>query len=519
MSIDAAFARVTEIMPPFNDYLLKDYRKNNIDNIPEFMSTIFREAIKLHKGDLKYLGYKRMTPEERLSYFASQRQEKNKINIQQNEMILMKFMFEYCGEPIEVPLYVPYLYDNALIVNSTKFYIHLAIIERMIYHITDGIIIKVMRSPLHFWRNKQLTYENTDGKRFYDTIVTMRAHFRKNSTKKSTQTPLVLYLLAHYEFNEALSILGIPPGAVSFVSSVPSEEERNPETDRFYYFKCHENVYLKVDHEQIYPEGNYNLNSRVIASLIYILKMTKTVDLDYVTDTKFYMSILGRNLYPNVNNSILACDHAKSHLDSLSTYLDEYTKAGLEELKIYCNDIFDLFVNVFVMIDEWSTRYEINDLFSKRIGGTDLLLIEVVKQVFNRFYEAQRKHKNIKLQSVTTMLRLPVMSIPKQCTRVDSVHSDNNQYNDNDLYPILIKRIRQSSGKHQKNNNIMKDKEHKFHPSFVALESVLAISQSRPGITGDINPYAQIDEHGNFLQECMPWYSEVEGLKNYLFKA
>ena len=48
-------------------------------------------------------------------------------------------------------------------------------------------------------------------------------------------------------------------------------------------------------------------------------------------------------------------------------------------------------------------------------------------------------------------------------------------------------------------------KEHQFSPSFVANESILSISTSNPGVAGDINPFAQIDEDGCFDESKMPW--------------
>lgn len=47
-------------------------------------------------------------------------------------------------------------------------------------------------------------------------------------------------------------------------------------------------------------------------------------------------------------------------------------------------------------------------------------------------------------------------------------------------------------------------KEHQFSPSFVATESILSISTSNPGVAGDINPFAQIDEDGCFDESKMP---------------
>lgn len=65
-------------------------------------------------------------------------------------------------------------------------------------------------------------------------------------------------------------------------------------------------------------------------------------------------------------------------------------------------------------------------------------------------------------------------------------------------------------------SNTINHKEHQFSPSFVAIESILSISTSNPGVAGDINPFAQIDEDGCFDESKMPWYDQIKGLSNLL---
>ncbi len=532
MSMNDSIGRVTSIMPKFNEYLLRDYRTEQVNRFPEFIATIFKEAAKLFGGNLTYKGSRTMSPLERLEYSLNHPHIKGRISIQQNEASLVEFQFEYSDantQPttISVPLYVPYLHENALVINDTRFYMHLAIIEKMIYHIPDGVIIKVMRSPLQFWRNQQRILETTDGDRYYDIVITMRAHFRKKAPKKGQRIPLILYLLSRYDFNQVLGFLGLPPGSIDFVSSVPSAESRDPETDKYKYFKCNNNLYIKVDKDVVLSESSHNPPRRVLVSLLYIMQMDKiarnSADVSIVKQHGFYCGILGRSLYAKVESKpLLAIEHATAHLESLSTYLDQYTKKELAALGIHCNDIFDLLIHVFTSIDEWSAWYSVNDLFTKRIGGTELLLIEVVKQVFNRFYDTQRKHKaaHIKLEHVKKLLRLPPYCIMTNCVRVQSMRSNNDMYNDNDLLCNLIKKIRQSSNQNgSKNGNVITDKEHRFHPSFVAVESALALSQSSPGVSGDINPYVSINSNGYFQPGSMPWYSAIEGLQKYLNKV
>jgi hypothetical protein len=112
----------------------------------------------------------------------------------------------------------------------------------------------------------------------------------------------------------------------------------------------------------------------------------------------------------------------------------------------------------------------------------------------------------------------------------NSIHSiyqaecaDNpKQYNDNQLFTTLVDKLRQSkpsdkkkqSKQHKKNK--IESPEHRFHPSFVAIESMLSIPKSNPGVAGDINPFVQITPDGNFDKEATYWYAEIEDIKKCL---
>ena len=102
---------------------------------------------------------------------------------------------------------------------------------------------------------------------------------------------------------------------------------------------------------------------------------------------------------------------------------------------------------------------------------------------------------------------------------VPCISSNTSLYNDNTLISTLIKKIRLIStqeNRRSKKTNLISAKEHIFHPSFLAIESVLAISSSSPGVSGDVNPFAVIDKNGLFLKEEMPWIDEILPLSRYL---
>ena len=155
MSWDKAIGELKSLLPPFNDYAISGYRKEQVARFPEFVDTVFREAVPLFGGTLLYHGYRVLSPERRVTYNVDNVLTKGRVNIQQSELELLEFMFEFENQMIPVFIYLPYLYNGAIVINDTRFYIQHAIIERTIFRVTDGVIIKVMRSPLQFWRTEQ----------------------------------------------------------------------------------------------------------------------------------------------------------------------------------------------------------------------------------------------------------------------------------------------------------------------------------------------------------------------------
>ena len=514
MTWDTAFGALKEMLPRPNDYLLKGYRAEQVNRFIEFMHVVYQEAVPLFEGALKYLGYRVLSPEKRVAYNVENVLIKGRVNIQQSELELVEFMFEFEGQLFPVHIYLPYLYNGALVINDTRYYIQLAIIERMIFRVTDGVIIKVMRSPLQFWRTEQFAYTTTKGVTYFDSIITVKAHYRKEkSSSKPVKTPLVLYLLSKFDFDHLVTkTLGLPVGSVSFVS------EEKESDKQFTYFKCKEGIYLKVETESVMKDISFR---RFVASLLYILQMSKRYSIADVYDKTFYKMLLGKNLYGSNTKEILAAGHADGHLDSLKTYLDQYTKKELALMRIYCDDIFDLFVAVFFNIDSWLIGYSPNDLFEKRIGGVDLILMDMVKSTFTRFYDTLKKNKIIAMKNIRSMLKMDPMRI-SGIYKIPSLQPNSSLYNDNVLICSLIKKVRQSSTQEnaqKKSTNLISAKEHQFHPSFLAIESALAISSSSPGTSGDINPYAVIDSMGYFQKNKMPWYSEIASLAKYLVQV
>ena len=135
-------------------------------------------------------------------------------------------------------------------------------------------------------------------------------------------------------------------------------------------------------------------------------------------------------------------------------------------------------------------------------------------------YEATIVEVPLKADAVARSMQIGVNTI-RDIYKAEC--ADNpKQYNDNQLFTTLVNKLRQSKPskeskqQQQRNKNSIEAPEHRFHPSFVAIESILTIVKSNPGIGGDINPFVQITDKGHFDKEATYWYAEIENVKKCL---
>lgn len=541
MSWNDAFAKLQTVTPKFNDYLLKQYREEQVEHFHDFVDTVFSEATRLFGGDLTYLGSDTLTPEQRIQQTVfNGRRKAASFSVQNSELEACVYHFSYLGELCNpTTLCIPYLYNGYMMFNDVKYFIHLPIIERMIYRTRDavtnrgrngtfsrnrdGVIFKVLRSTLQFKRAEAITYraENCNNI-FYDLIVTVRAHYGSGRRDNMNNVPILLYLLARSSVHATIRQLGFTDDDIKFIPNIAGED-----SEKYLFFKTNHDFYIRANRELM----ENAIFRRIVASFLIIFNSTKRASIDNVYSNTFYRVLLGRCISKDSTNDALAASHADTHLASLNTYLDDYTRRNLNLIHIDCHNVFELFMVVFSDIDSWIFDYQPNNLFDKRIGGVDVLLSEWVKKINNRFYDksgqngkrsiASTRKLNLKLSQINNLLNIDPMSIMSTFYSVPNIHTVNGLYNDNTMLSTDCKKIRHSSSvaggkKGHSYNNVTTEKEHMFHPSFPSIESILNIPSTNPGVTGDINPYAVIDHNGCFLKHKMPWSRETSKLARYL---
>ncbi len=307
--------------------------------------------------------------------------------------------------------------------------------------------------------------------------------------------------LAHY---------GIDPSHFSFVTSVP----KNWVHEEYVYIKATSRLFIKIRNDYM----SKLIPRRVIATLVYLLSFydeATITDLYDPTNTIFRI-MFGLAIFGLGYNRPLANSQAQSHFDSLETYLDPITKEELAKQGIHCNAIYELIDQVFLNIDKWVTEHSPNDLFEKKVGVTDIILADLVSDINNKVYEAI-KQKKLTHRIVSKMFKMrsrTIFGIYQNSIQ----RSGGSVYNDNALLSLSGKKTRYSNSNNKKptsgnkkggghkTTNLITHKEHRFHPSFAVIESIMSLPSTNPGIGGTINPFAPITVDGYFYK---PDYAKV----------
>lgn len=499
----------SNLLPDFNDKLLLEFRNNKIGKIKQYLNDLFGESVKLLNGRLKYVGYAELSPDERLEYIKSNVILNNKVEIQKSSFELVRYIFEFEGCQHFLYVHVPYLEHGSVWLGDTQYFPMFPIVERGGLHRTQkSIIIKVMRAPLTFKRVKTYTFGTDKGKLYKDiVVVTVKIHQRKTGrgSKRSDLTPLILYHLVKAPFYNVMKMYGLNEGDITLTNKYTP-------CDEYEYIKIKEDIFIKLKTGIL--DNPYN--QRLIASYLVCLENYPRFELRELTaaHAAYYKTVLGKYTYPNLQNATQLHTNAQKHLETTDSLLDPPAQHQLSQIGIHATNIYELLLHVFFNIDMWIVDYNPIDLYDKKIGALDQIMAPLVSTINSKLFKLiNNKDKELEQETikrfVTTASRHEGWLLGNPAFRANPTI-----YNDNWLITIGSKRFRSlentettgSMGKGKKKKNIPMALL-KAHPSHMVVESILALPASSPVITGEINPYCQIDEDGNIIKPV--WANEI----------
>ena len=500
----------SDLLPDFNDDLLLEFRKRKLMEIPEYMSSLFAEAVKAFCGKLEYVGYQELTPDERIEYLMNRTIMKKWVRIQESSFTIIKYNFKFEGAIYPVYLSVPYMVGNAIISNDTKFFPIFPIVDRgSVHRKTNELAVIVLRAQLRFRRSIQANFVTEDGREFNETLITAKIHQKKITGGKNAaeRLPLVLYHLARFPFFDVLRMYGFADNEFQVVSQCEPDN-----TSAF--IKIKEDYYIKVPNESLKDMNK----RRFIVSYLEILHFLPRYEIRdlYAKDGHYYKTVLGKYTFPTCTNAGTMYDGAVKHLETTDTVLDLPTKYQLSLIGIHVTDIYELLLKIFFNIDNWLIGHDQTDLFHKKIGSLEKILSGVVTKLNTQLFQVINNRKEGITSETINRFTRSVSQDESKIVRTESFRANPQICNDNWLIAIGAQRYRSMQNtetaslesKNKKSGKQVPKDLLKAHPSHLVIESILHLPPSNPIASGSINLFVQIDDDGNFIKP--PWYNEIE---------
>lgn len=505
--------KIKEELPKFNDSLIVDLRRNEVNNLVHFVGERYRECSTVADENLKYLGYQILSPIERVNYELTSGMKKNIVNINEDEAVLVNYLFSYHDREFIVSLYVPYLYeDSKLVVSGTHYECLLSMTEKLFSVRADnGITIKLIRSPISCYRNTLHAYVDEVTKlQFVGNIVSCKLYYKKSPKTKKSKPTVIHYLLCKFTLPEVLVKFGLESDATIFTEHEEFDEE-------FYYFRtknsasAKEQIYLKVRKDLM---DNNRLLADIVSAIIYAMCGFRFINYqELIKDSRtIFMIILGKLIYSNSISHIQALSYMVKHIESVDSYLDNYTREIFKSNGIIVNDIYELLTFVAINISQIIISCPNNNMYNKRLEAINNVIIDnLVRSVNSRIYQYERKPDiDHMFKSIVKSLKVSPRFILKTLGSSDSVRFSPGIYSDNWLLSVgdkIVKRLSASvkpaygkRGDSKAHGSGINASVNKFHPSMLVVESAIGFS-SKPGANCLINPYAKIDEGGGFIRD------------------
>ena len=517
MNFNDVIKSISEVMPPFNNFILTQFVKNTIDNSPAFPAFVFKEGFKIVPADIKFAGYKTLSPEERVKFELranSGKSTRPKVPLTVSHLSLVEYHITFEGQSVTSRLYMPYMVNNMLFIKDKRSIVRKVILEKTFSRVSerdkDGISVSPVRVNLPFNRKYTFKAESYITREHYiKFIITGKLFHGGRPKKKICDTTIVHYLLGKFGFIKTLRRFGLSKSDVFFVEEVLND------TDKYEYFvaKAYDpktgeapKLFLKVKKTIL----NDDQSLKFVVNLLYVLKHCdmQSIDNVYVEGGgSIWTTMIGLILFEDKAKD-KAFSNGQTHYKSVDTFIDPLTRDRFKRFGIEIEDIYDLLVYIFINIDGFMVNNLAQDLYNSRIDVSNGILVGsyATKINWNIYYLA--KKTNISLSDVKTALRFSPMLF--KMSSATGQKDDSEHYiappeivGDNLLFAGGLSKIR-LGGK----------AEQRLHPSMLVAESINAFVGKYMGKTGLLNPYIPTDENGSILHP--DYTSEIDGISAYL---
>ena len=421
--------------PHFNKDVTDGAAKKILETIPEYFDDIIRSSIKsLNPSvDLKYLGYRRLSPKEEFNLTLMNSNNKSNYDLAESYIYMVEYVFEYQGQKISRPLYLPYCEKGNIIrISNTQYHIIPVLSDMVISPSYDRIFVRLLKDKLTFLaesKNFILNNEKVPGIVIHTNIVKTNAMNIVDDIGRPL-TSISLYILGKYGFKGAMSkFIGTDKWRVTTDNVDDLRKDYNvfestkikPRSLKMIAYTGHD---VKICIHKSVKLNNFIEN--FIFGIIYTLDilplqandMVDVVNkasgpnashIDKEDEILFWRILLGRVVYKNSFSIDRIVMDMQEHFDNLNGYIDSQIKNKLKENGIILDNFFELLGVILTNYNVWlinSKEYN-SDVKNRYIDILYYIMCDMIigfNKVIISINKRVSKKANMRIEEITKVL-------------------------------------------------------------------------------------------------------------------
>ena len=363
---------INDISPKMNRDMMEGICHHRLNRAIDYVDTFIKySCVSKTNTRLKYLGYEELTPKEELKFIFS---KKNRIvhDIAENDMYLVKFMFQYDEEPLprEHFFYLPYISKgNILRLSGNKFLVMPTLADKVISIGERVVFINILTAKYNFTRIQHPII--VDGTVQLTPII--EAELYKNQVKKLDDTtkarPTIMhYLLANYGYSKTMQLLcgDVPtpvydskkPGTL-IVESTGVAPKGHIGDARLYKPTP---IKFAVPVEDMNPNIQY-----LLGNIFYILdNFPERVSIDEMDNPKMWRRFMGEIIHSGEHGLGYLNEKMTAHFNDLNSQFDRITIRKLSDINIGSTTLMGLLGDIFINFNDWILNADTRSLYGNK---------------------------------------------------------------------------------------------------------------------------------------------------------
>ncbi len=516
------FDLVDKQIPHHNTRVVNGLATEEMRRVESYIDQVLRTATSELSPELVYKRLERCTPREEYNEMVRRVGMRNTSEHARSDMYMVKVLFELNGEPLPPRyLFLPFCRRGGLItIRGSEFAISPVMADKAISVGHNFIFIPMAWDRMNFFRVTQYFYAN-ENQEAVDVAWSKIHHYklkaRRTNSKMDVRANTVLphYLFAKYGLTRVFSEMVNTQVAVG--SSTEITPDKYPPADwiicRSMMYKprsVKDKNYVGPDIRLAVPRDSWTpAIASLVAGFFYVADyFPDRVTPDEVDEPRLWRILLGYMIFGPGHSEGKLAEDINQHMGSLDNYIETQTRKRLEDVGVYVEDIYQLFMHLIENFDYYITQSTANlsSSFGKRLMVLPYALSDLTWAIHRFMFTAtaQRKRKPLTKDEVNKILNKTLKT--NTAFKMNKQHGEVNPVavpGDNIYFKVTSHVVLQesSSGARTKTRTSTEDPSKILHVSVAVAGSYNTMGKAEPTGRAKLNPCIPLSTYDNEILE------------------